>query len=135
MQDRPSAAELIAAVAAFLEGELLPTLTDQRLRFRGLVAANVLAVVARELEAGDAPIIAECRRLALLLGEAEPGPAGSQALAEQTLALEGELCRRIRAGAFDAPQEFAAALQHAEAMLVEKLRIANPRYLARLGRN
>ena len=46
--DRPTAAELAAAVREFLETELLPTLDDQRLRFRTLVAMNALSIVERE---------------------------------------------------------------------------------------
>ena len=46
--DRPSAGELAAAVREFLEAELLPTLDDQRLRFRTLVAMNALGIVERE---------------------------------------------------------------------------------------
>jgi uncharacterized protein DUF6285 len=48
VSDRPSAAELTAAVREFLESELLPTLTDHRLRFRTLVAMNALGIVERE---------------------------------------------------------------------------------------
>ena len=48
MSDRPSAAELAAAVREFLEVEILPTLDDQRLRFRTLVAMNALSIVERE---------------------------------------------------------------------------------------
>jgi hypothetical protein len=46
--DRPTAAELAAAVREFLETELLPTLDDHRLRFRTLVAMNALSIVERE---------------------------------------------------------------------------------------
>jgi Domain of unknown function (DUF6285) len=51
--DRPTAAELVEATREFLEGEILPTLTDQRLRFRTLVAINALGIAHRELESGD----------------------------------------------------------------------------------
>ena len=44
MNDRPTAAELLAAARQFLEAELIPTLGDARLRFQTLVAANVLAI-------------------------------------------------------------------------------------------
>ena len=55
MSDRPTAAELVEATREFLEREVLPTLDDQRLRFRTLVAINALGIVQRELEseAGD----------------------------------------------------------------------------------
>jgi hypothetical protein len=46
--DRPRAAELATAVREFLEEEILPVLTDQRLRFRTLVAMNALSIVERE---------------------------------------------------------------------------------------
>jgi Domain of unknown function (DUF6285) len=51
MSERPTAAELVAAARDFLEGELLPTLEDERLRFRTRVAANALAIAGRELGA------------------------------------------------------------------------------------
>ena len=51
MTDRPTAQELTEAIQEFLGGELLPTLTDQRLRFRTLVAMNALGIVYRELAA------------------------------------------------------------------------------------
>lgn len=46
--DRPTAAELAAAVREFLETEILPTLDDHRLRFRALVSMNALSIVERE---------------------------------------------------------------------------------------
>ena len=50
MPDRPNASELIEAVFEFLAGEVLPTVDDQRLRFRTLVAMNALGIARRELE-------------------------------------------------------------------------------------
>ncbi len=49
MSDRPTAPELVEAVREFLEHEILPTLTDHRLRFRTLVALNALRIAGREL--------------------------------------------------------------------------------------
>src|SRR5438132_4825526 len=51
--DRPTAAELVEATREFLEAEILPTLTDQRLRFRTLVAINALGIAQRELESQE----------------------------------------------------------------------------------
>jgi hypothetical protein len=48
--ERPTAPELCEAITEFLAGELLPTLTDHRLRFRTLVALNAISIVYRELE-------------------------------------------------------------------------------------
>ena len=47
--DRPTPRELVEAVREFLQTEILPTLTDQRVRFRALVALNALAIAEREL--------------------------------------------------------------------------------------
>jgi hypothetical protein len=49
--ERPTAQELTEAIQEFLGGEILPTLTDHRLRFRMLVAMNALGIVYRELAA------------------------------------------------------------------------------------
>jgi hypothetical protein len=49
--ERPTAQELAEAIQEFLAAEILPTLTDQRLRFRMLVAMNALGIVYRELAA------------------------------------------------------------------------------------
>lgn len=51
MSERPTAQELTEAILEFLAGEILPTLTDRRLRFRMLVAMNALSIVYRELAA------------------------------------------------------------------------------------
>ena len=49
MSDRPTATELVEAVAEFLSAEVLPAATDHRLKFRTLVALNALAIASREL--------------------------------------------------------------------------------------
>ena len=63
MSERPTARELTEAILEFLDGEILPTLTDQRLRFRTLVAMNALGIVHRELAALPAEDDAEQREL------------------------------------------------------------------------
>jgi len=62
--ERPTAQELTEAIAEFLGGEILPTLTDHRLRFRTLVAMNALGIVYRELAALPPEDDAERRELA-----------------------------------------------------------------------
>src|SRR5690242_15040515 len=106
MQDRPEARELVEAVAAFLEQEVAPGLGDARLRFRALIAANVLGVVGRELAAGEAPLRAEWTRLRALLDPPDPAgspdpPCDAAALREAVNALNRALCARIRAGDAD----------------------------------
>jgi signal transduction protein with GAF and PtsI domain len=62
--ERPTAQELAEAIQEFLGGEILPTLTDHRLRFRMLVAMNALSIVHRELEALPVEDDGEQRELA-----------------------------------------------------------------------
>ena len=64
MSERPTAQELTEAILEFLGGEILPTLTDHRLRFRMLVAMNALGIVHRELEVLPAEDDSELRELA-----------------------------------------------------------------------
>jgi hypothetical protein len=75
MSERPTAQELTEAILEFLGGEILPTLTDQRLRFRMLVAMNALGIVHRELEALPAEDDAEQRELVqrIRAGDVPPG--------------------------------------------------------------
>ena len=75
MSDRPTAQELAEAIEEFLGGELLPTLSDPRLRFRLLVAMNALGIVYRELAALPAEDDAEQRELAgrIRAGDVPPG--------------------------------------------------------------
>lgn len=51
---RPTASELLDAVRGFLIDEVLPA-TDGQLAFHSRVAANVIGIVARELELGPLP--------------------------------------------------------------------------------
>ena len=74
MTERPTAQELTEAIAEFLGGEILPTLTDHRLRFRTLVAMNALSIVYRELAALPPEDDTERRELArrIRAGDVEP---------------------------------------------------------------
>jgi Domain of unknown function (DUF6285) len=73
--ERPTAQELAEAIQEFLGSEILPTLTDHRLRFRMLVAMNALGIVYRELAALPVEDDAEQRELARMIrgGEVPPG--------------------------------------------------------------
>ena len=75
MSERPTAAELAEAILEFLGGEILPTIDDQRLRFRTLVAMNALSIVYRELERMPPEDDAEQRELARRIrnGNVPPG--------------------------------------------------------------
>ena len=75
MSDRPTAQELTEAIQEFLGGEILPTVTDHRLRFRLLVAMNALGIVYRELAALPAEDDEGQRALArrIRAGDVPPG--------------------------------------------------------------
>lgn len=128
MQDHPTSLELINAVAQFLNTELAPTLSDPRLKFRALVAANVLNIVARELELSDAQLRAERERLNELLSE----NASGENLRADVERMTRELSQKIRAGEADEGAFHNAVFAHVEQTVIEKLLIANPKYLARV---
>jgi hypothetical protein len=128
MQDRPTASELLAAVRAFLEQDVVPAF-DGRRRFHALVAANVLAVVERELAGEERQLLGEWRRLAALLGVRGDEPVRLELLRDGVRALDADLARRIRAGEADGGPFGEAVRRHLRATVVEKLRVANPRFL------
>jgi uncharacterized protein DUF6285 len=128
MQDRPTVEELLAAVRAFLEDEVVPAL-DGRRRFHALVAANVLGIVGRQLAREPDDLAAEWRRLAALLGAPGEPPADAGALHAAARALTETLCARIRAGDADAGPFAVAVRAHLEATARAKLAVDNPRLL------
>ena len=110
---QPGATDLLAGVIDYLEKELLPTL-EGRHRFHVRVAANVLAIVKRELELGPAAAAAERERLKAMLGQ--DGTAD---------ALNRELARRIRAGEI---ADHAALVEHLRHSIGAALAINNPKW-------
>jgi Domain of unknown function (DUF6285) len=76
--ERPTAQELAEAIQEFLGAEILPTLTDHRLRFRMLVAMNALGIVYRELAALPVEDDAELRELARAIREGDVPPGTLQ---------------------------------------------------------
>lgn len=114
-QDRPTAAELVAAVREFLEHDVMAA-TDGRVQFHTRVAMNALGMVERELSLGPALEAEEGARATALLGHGgEPRE------------LEAELAARIRDGSLDERHEEVAT--HVRATVRDKLRVANPGYL------
>lgn len=108
LHDVPSAEELVDAVREFLESDVVAC-TDGRTRFHARVAANVLAMVGRELELGAAHAADHGERLAAL-GVTD----------------DAELAAAIRAGTLDHRlDEVRAAVA---AAVADKLSVANPTY-------
>ena len=130
MQDRPDARELLEAVRAFLEEQIVPALEGTR-QFHARVAANVLAIVGRELLSGDDEIRVEWRRLlALLDASSGAAPESPAALVEVVRSLNSKLAARIRAGDADDGPWRERVLAHLRATSEDRLAIANPKYMA-----
>jgi alcohol dehydrogenase class IV len=129
MQDRPTALELLAAVRAFLEDDLVPTLEGRR-RFHALVAANVLGIVERELAGEEEQLARQWDRLADLFAlEPSNRPAALGALRAAVRELETRLAASIRSGDADGGAHAGRVRAHVRATVQEKLAVANPRIL------
>jgi hypothetical protein len=116
-QDRPTAAELLAAIADLLREEVTPALdkADPRLGFQMRVAVNSLAILEREARLGPDADRREHERLKKLLAK------------DATLDdLNRELARQLRAGERD--EGDAALMAHLEATIADKIAIANPKW-------
>ena len=128
MQDRPTALELLDAVRGFLERDVVPVLDGPR-RFHALVAANVLAIVRRELDDEEARLLAEWHRFAPLIDEPGPPPSGLATLRTAVREVTAKLADRIRGGDADVNPVRATVRRAVRETVVEKLRVANPRFL------
>jgi hypothetical protein len=114
-QDRPTAPELLDSVAEYLFTELRPEVPRDQ-RFKVLVAANVCAVVAREIRAGEEPDRQDLELFNELLGE-DVGDVRAAA---------AELSRRLRSGELD--DRIDQLAPRLEEHVRRKLEIARPGY-------
>jgi hypothetical protein len=132
MQDRPTAPELLAAVRDFLSQEVIPASGNHWLRFRALIAANVLSVVERELVGEEDRLRAEWERLVALVGPCAGSetPPTLDGLRAGIQARMRALCARVRAGEADAGPWRREVLAYARWAVREKLLVSNPRFLA-----
>lgn len=108
LHDVPSAGQLVAAVREWMERDVLSG-TSGRLQFHTRVAINVLAMVEREIEQGDAQAAAHSARLASL-----------------GMADDAELAEAIRTGALD--DRLGEVIDAVRASVNDKLSVANPGY-------
>jgi hypothetical protein len=125
VNDRPRAEELLREVERFLEREVVPALGGVT-RFQARVAANVVAMVALEIETDDAHRRGEWERLAQLLGRPEAPPGGRDALGAAILAANETLVTRIRAGEADAGPWRREVLAHLARTVADKLEVSRP---------
>jgi hypothetical protein len=124
-QDRPDAAELLDALAEFLFADVREWAPREK-RFQVLVAANLCAVLARELRAGEAPLFEDLELFSALVGGSSVGPARGSELHDAVREAERELALRLRRGELDDRlDELAARLgEHVR----RKLAVARPGY-------
>lgn len=106
---RPTAEELLDAAEEFLRGTVTGA-TDGQVRFHAQVAANALAIVARQLRAGP-----------------EPVTRATDGLATFGAGTIGDLAARIRRGAFDDRE--TELYPFLRATVRDRLAVANPRHL------
>jgi hypothetical protein len=106
--DAPSVAQMVDAVREWLEIDVMGS-TEGRLRFHARVAANMLAMVGRELEVGETQAASHRARLA-----------------ELGVTDDAELAAAIRDGRIRGDERLRELLR---ASVVDKLAVANPRYL------
>lgn len=123
MQDRPDAADLARALAAFLMEEVRPAVPDG-MRFGVLVAANACAILAREIAAGDEPVVEEAEGLLGLMGRSPDRPPPADR--DELHALRAEVAAAIRAGELDERWDDAVAVLRRA--VAAKLAVAHPGY-------
>ncbi|HEU5472422.1 MAG TPA: DUF6285 domain-containing protein [Actinophytocola sp.] len=114
LDERPTAAELVAAVAEFLEREAGPALTGP-LAFHARVAAGALRIVGRELADGPGTTAAELSRLRALTHADADLPT-----------LNALLAAKIQAGELSTADD--AVRDHLIRSVLARLAIDNPRY-------
>ena len=123
MNDRPGSRELLDAVEAFLRDDVIPSV-EGHVRYQARVAANVVAIVAREIDLEEGHLQAEWQGLMRLLGREVDAP-GSRAALESGLKEANEiLVERIRAGEADQGDFRRDVLAHLEETVQAKLHVA-----------
>ena len=118
LYDRPNLCELVEAVREYIQTEVAPLTNDRRARFRALIAANVLAIVERELHQMYDHEKNEAARLAAF-----------ELAGDDSRARRRELARHIRQGHFDDEAERQRVLTYAKQAVSAKLAVSNPKFL------
>ncbi len=130
MRNNPDAAGLLRIARETLLDEILESVPEER-RHTLRMAANALAIAAREAEAGEADLVKELRLLGELYGEDVVQAAGAT-LRERIAKMNKRFARDIRDGIFD-----GACAPGVHALLMDQVRarlaISNPGYLQAAG--
>lgn len=125
MNDRPTSVELLRAVERFLQRDVVSNLSGPQ-RYHARVAANVVAIVAREIETEERHLRGEWERLGHLLQIDRPPPLEREALRDRVRDLGQTLADRIRAGDADAEPWRGQVLAHLRQTISDKLDVARP---------
>ncbi|MPZ23538.1 MAG: hypothetical protein GEU28_08325 [Dehalococcoidia bacterium] len=128
MQDRPSAHELMAAVAEYLEGQAIPA-TEGAVQFQIRVCVHVLRILLREAELGEVALWREWSGLAELLRSDASRPPTLEALEGAVFELNESLAERIRSGEADSGNWADAVFEHVKEATRDKAAIADPKLI------
>lgn len=113
MHQPPTAVELLRTVSSTLNDEIVPAL-DGPAQHRARVAANIVEIVAREIELGPAVRAGEAAALAAILGDESTDAA--------------DVAAALRAGAADDPAEHVRIRDLLVAIARGDLSITKPGY-------
>lgn len=128
MQDRPSANDLLEAIADFLIKEIYPAVKENDLlMYKTLVSWNMLGVLAREQKLQDEILQQELTELSALLKKDIPQEFQNSASIKSLLQTwQEELAHKIRSEKiFDTN---SSEWNYVRESLKRKLSIANPRF-------
>ena len=123
MNDRPDAAELLAAVRRFLESDVVASARGAQ-KYQARVAANVLAIVEREWALSERHLAEEWENLGRLLGENASAPSSGEAMRDAIREQNERLVERIRAGEADGGAWRSEVLEHLRRVAAAKLEVA-----------
>jgi hypothetical protein len=125
VNDEPRAEELLRAVERFLEREVVGRLEGVP-RFHARVAANVVAMVAREIETQDEHLRGEWDRLTALLDDEASWPAAREAQLGALRERNETLSERIRSGDADTEPFRTDVLTHLRRTIDDKMVVSRP---------
>lgn len=128
MQDRPSANDLLEAIADFLIKEIYPAVKENDLlMYKTLVSWNMLGVLAREQKLQDEILQQELTELSALLKKDIPQEFQNSASIKSLLQTwQEELAHKIRSEKiFDTN---SSEWSYVRESLKRKLSVANPRF-------
>ena len=100
MQQPPTAAELLSAVVEVLTDDVVPALTGP-VQHNARVAANLVAIVERELRLGGDAATRERAAIAALLGDRTSDLATSDLVTSDLAMLRARLAAELRSGMAD----------------------------------